>query len=330
MSKIWARIFDNEYIHMCEDGYLTNTHVWRSFVDGQLLADEDMKEWVDNAISKILWMLKPDSKVLEVGCGNGLILSRVINHVSQYVGIDPSEITIQKLKKIYNNNSKVQFHVADASEIAGLGSNYDLIILNSVSQYFDNLNYFDSFLKAALDISSEDGSIFIGDVRSLPHSWCVERNECANHQYNYTNSQYERYFRAERETLYHPDFFRGLLGRFQNLQSLYIDLKRGGCINELSRYRYDVFLYKNLKKESILNTEESRSILNHRLVPKASISDIDYLYSTNLLSQPFNGEYFIDFNLDLGLNYMTKYTASYTRASIQTLDELEYSNNKIN
>src|SRR5207249_4461290 len=60
----------------------------------------------------------------------------------------------------------VECHADDFDAVGG--DAFDLIVLNSVVQYFPSARYLDRVLDAALARVSDGGHVFIGDVRSLP------------------------------------------------------------------------------------------------------------------------------------------------------------------
>lgn len=73
------------------------------------------------------------ARVLDLGCGEGILQERFNNtDYEQYVGIDFSEVAIQKAKKLENN--KTQFRVGDLNQLTIEGI-FDVIIYN------ESLNY---------------------------------------------------------------------------------------------------------------------------------------------------------------------------------------------
>lgn len=77
--------------------------------------------------------LNEDDSILEVGCGNGTLLSRLIGN--NKVGIDFSEEMIKEAKELFPD---LEFYVQDAENIK-LDKKFDVIILSGVIGYFDNL-----------------------------------------------------------------------------------------------------------------------------------------------------------------------------------------------
>src|SRR5262249_43222076 len=68
---------------------------WNSSYTGLPLAEEEMREWVERTVERI-WALRP-SRVLEIGCGTGLLLFRLAPHCTQYTATDVSGQALNSL-----------------------------------------------------------------------------------------------------------------------------------------------------------------------------------------------------------------------------------------
>ena len=82
-----------------------------------------------------------DKKILEVGCGNGLILERIINQTknADIYGIDISNNLIEEAKRaipLFKNN----LLVGDASKLPFEKEFFDTVYSNSIFQYFPDLS----------------------------------------------------------------------------------------------------------------------------------------------------------------------------------------------
>ena len=308
-ENIWARIFDHEYSKISQDDFVFNTNVWRKFSTNELFSPEEMKEWTANVYSKLNWLSSSGIRVLEIGCGNGLI-SRFYSEKSiEYIGIDPSESAIIKLRNYFKNHQNMKFYKSDALSYNPENKNIDVIVINSVIQYYPGLSYFFESIRLAISWLSNTGVIFIGDVRSFPHSWCIERQSIAskgeiNIQLN------NKFYAKEKEMLFHPNLFKILPNIFTDIKRTIIDLKRGSLINELTRYRYDVFLFKaDYIKYLPYNDPiyKDKLFINNRLI---NMDDMKYKLQVNnyedggkYLVEPFDGSKFIDYSLDHGLHF---------------------------
>jgi SAM-dependent methyltransferase len=133
-----------------------------------------MREHVTATVDRIL-SLQP-RRVLEIGCGPGLLAFELIRRCQDYFGIDSSQTAIAQLQKLQRSESlwelvpgldRASFVCCRADRIGDLGCDVDVAILPSVVQYFPSLDYFEKVLHTLVDMLAPDGCIFIGDVRNL-------------------------------------------------------------------------------------------------------------------------------------------------------------------
>src|SRR6185369_14952405 len=73
-----------------------NTVGWNSSYTGKPIPPDEMKEWVDQTVERIR-ALEP-KRVLEIGCGTGLLLFRVAPHREAYHATDFSAAVIDQLE----------------------------------------------------------------------------------------------------------------------------------------------------------------------------------------------------------------------------------------
>ena len=98
-----------------------------------------MREWLDETIDDVL-SLKPQS-VLEIGCGTGMVLFRAAPRCDRYVGTDLSKVSLdlirRGLEKAGPFPGEISLLCRAADNFEGMAEReFDLIILNSVVQYF--------------------------------------------------------------------------------------------------------------------------------------------------------------------------------------------------
>ena len=300
ITNVWSRIFDNEYNQIDDKQFIESFSVWKRYYDNKLFKKEELDEWFLNTKQKLNWIITEDSSVLEIGCGNGLISSYLSNKCRKYVGVDNSKICIDKLQLIFNKNKNFTFIKEDADSFQVHSDKFDVIIINSVIQYFPNLEYFIKVIQQSLINLKDDGVIYIGDVRSLMHTWYLER------KFKFRYKNFEKFYKKENELLYNTEIFHYLPLIFNKIKSIKIDLKRGYENNELSRYRYDVFIFKKdfiIYNDKDLILYNSFSFKNSRLSNLHSNLSSNSPYNTYLINN-FDGSYFIDFDYNLGLDYL--------------------------
>ncbi|WP_442873231.1 class I SAM-dependent methyltransferase [Dolichospermum flos-aquae] len=129
-----------------------------------------MREWVESTVSRIL--LGKPQRVLEIGCGSGLLLFRVAPYCQEYWGADYSSATIRNLERLCGEiqgleNVRLLHKTADNFEGIPQGV-FDTVVVNSVVQYFPSVDYLLQVLEGAMTAIASQGKIFVGDVRSRP------------------------------------------------------------------------------------------------------------------------------------------------------------------
>jgi amino acid adenylation domain-containing protein/non-ribosomal peptide synthase protein (TIGR01720 family) len=247
----WHALFEDIYGQTSAHWDLTfNITGWNSSYTGLPLPAEEMREWVDHTVERLL-TLHPN-QVLEIGCGTGLLLSRVAPHCAAYWGTDFSSEALQYLQHVKRPVQELQ-HVTlshrHADDFEGIEAEvFDTVILNSVVQYFPTIDYLLRVLEGAVRTVRSGGCIFVGDVRSLP----LLRAYHASVQYYQVRSSLSRVHLQQRvqqslaqeeELVIDPAFFIALKRHFPQISHVQIHPKRGRHRNELTRFRYDVILH---------------------------------------------------------------------------------------
>ena len=222
---------------------------WNSSYSGDPLPAAQMREWLQSTVQRIR-SLRPQ-KVLEVGCGVGLLLQHLAPDCSVYHGTDFSVRALQRLRRWVLTQpglAHVQLEQRAALDFHNLEhAGYDTVILNSVIQYFPDLEYLEQVLQQAAQTVGPDGRIFVGDVRSLTllhvfHSSVQLAKAAAETSLEELKDIIRRALEQEKELLLDPEYFRQLARRPHSKGIARISLKRGRSDNELTRYRYDVVL----------------------------------------------------------------------------------------
>ena len=227
-------------------GPLFDTSGWVSSYTGRPIPPEDMAEAVDASVDRIL-ALRP-ARVLEVGCGTGLLLWRLAPRCERYVATDLSAATIAKLGRRLREVSvgNVELFQREAIDFSGLPDEpFDVIVLNSVVQYFPSADYLRRVMEQAVGRVRAGGAVFLGDVRSLLvlrafHGSVAVATVDPSTPTADVRRKVERRMADEKELVLDPAFFASL--PIAGVSSVQVLLKRARRHNELSRYRYDVLL----------------------------------------------------------------------------------------
>ncbi|MFI7011779.1 amino acid adenylation domain-containing protein [Streptomyces sp. NPDC050145] len=223
---------------------------WNSSYTGAEIPLTEMREWRAATVDRVL-ALRP-RRVLEIGCGTGLILSQVAPHVTEYWGTDLSASVVDQLRARLETRpdlaGKVTVRAGAAHETQGLPEGrFDTVVVNSVVQYFPNADYLADVLRAAARLLAPGGTVFLGDVRNLrtlrTFRTAVElRRAGAFADPAAVRAAIEQSLTTEKELLLDPDFFTDLAAREPLFAGADITLRAGSHHNEMSRHRYDVTL----------------------------------------------------------------------------------------
>ncbi|RMZ58791.1 amino acid adenylation domain-containing protein [Chryseobacterium nematophagum] len=247
----WEKIYDDIYqeAHTTEES--EELVGWNSSFDGKPIEPSHMREWLDMTLKRIK-SLKP-KKVLEIGVGTGMLIKNLCKDTELYWGTDLSEQSITKLNSVFEEDPSLSdriklFHQSADSIDELPKQTFDTIIINSVCQYFPDINYFIEVINKAMDLLSPSGKIFIGDIRDFK----LQRHFYTEVHLHNTKIEteldlmmaVERDMMMEPELLISPDLFAVWSENRSDVATFETKIKEGNCINEMSQYRYDAILFK--------------------------------------------------------------------------------------
>jgi ubiquinone/menaquinone biosynthesis C-methylase UbiE len=223
---------------------------WASSYDGRPIPPAQMREWLAHTVARIRG-LGPRT-VADIGVGVGLILRELAAHTTRYHGVDISPAALAAAADCLGPDRALPAHVhlehSGPEYLASLPpSSVDVVVLNSVIQYFPSIGYLRKVLGDAVRVVSPGGAIYVGDVRALEmlpefHT-AVQLHRAAPLQtIEELRQAIARQLQDERELCISPQFFRGLAGELPEIREVRLELKRGLADNELTQFRYDVSL----------------------------------------------------------------------------------------
>ncbi|WP_406006001.1 non-ribosomal peptide synthase/polyketide synthase [Streptomyces sp. NBC_00637] len=238
----WQEIYSDEYEEIGTAVFTERYDGWDSSYDGRPIPFEEMHEWREATLARID-SLRP-RRILEIGVGSGLLLSRLAPDAEAYWATDFAAPVIRKIGEEVRRDpalaAKVELRCRPAEDLSGLPTGYfDTIVINSVVQYFPSIDHLTAVLRGAMDLLAPGGALFVGDVRNLrlARTFHTEIQRARGTAEADLAAAVERGLRLEKELLVDPDFFT-TLGYGVDLRT-----KRGHHHNELTRHRYDVVLY---------------------------------------------------------------------------------------
>ena len=128
---------------------------------------------------------------------------------------------------------------------------FDLVILNSIVQYFPGVEYLERVVQGALRLLAPGGRIFLGDLRHLELLPAFQASITLHKAIEQGGStptpelrtRTERGVRNEEELLLSPALFTDWKTRWPQIARVEVTPKRGHARNELTKYRYEAVLF---------------------------------------------------------------------------------------
>ncbi|MDP8964820.1 MAG: amino acid adenylation domain-containing protein, partial [Cyanobacteriota bacterium] len=249
----WQMLYNETYNQPTADSDPTfNIVGWNSSYTNEPIPIEQMRQWVNNQVAQIL-ALQP-KRVLEIGCGTGLLLFRIAPHCTKYCGTDFSQASLDYIRQQIEASDVVPLPQVTllqrmATNFEGVEAEaFDAVILNSVVQYFPSIDYLMQVLEGAVKALAPGGYIFIGDVRSLPllpafHASVQLYQAEPSLTCEQLRQRVQMQMFQETELVIDPAFFSALKQRFPQISDVQIQLMPGSHHNELTQFRYNAILY---------------------------------------------------------------------------------------
>ena len=241
----WESLYDQAYGQEQPDDPLFNTVGWSSSYTRAQIPNEQMARWRDATVQRITALCP--RRVWEIGCGSGLLLWPLHSAVENYFGSDLSAEAVHVLRRLVSQRQidNVRVEHRPANDFPPEQSAFDVVVINSVVQYFPGRDYLEQVLQGAMAKASH--GVFVGDVRALPlqraFSTSVELHNAADlESVRVVARRVEQQLYSENELLVAPELFRWLAEQWDSPVTVDIQVKRGGDDNEMASYRYDVTL----------------------------------------------------------------------------------------
>jgi 2-polyprenyl-3-methyl-5-hydroxy-6-metoxy-1,4-benzoquinol methylase len=221
-----------------QGGNMLESSGWLHSNDKSPFSAEEMDDFSDNVFLKLKSAL-PDLEnrtVLEIGAGSGIILQKIAPHVRRYDAVDIDDAILDACKRYLPDElaGKVRFYKLFAHETDMLDDRYDIIVMNSVIQYFADLSYLEDVISKCKKNLTPMGVLFLGDVMDADlkdemTAFVSERSSDTRRQNHDKMKYYSReYFFALSERMGWTEC--SVAGKIYTIR------------NELSLFRFDVIL----------------------------------------------------------------------------------------
>jgi len=236
-KELWNYIGEKAVDEITGGGWLTS-------YTGEPFTKEEMDEYGDNILKKLLPLLNKEMRILEIGCASGITMYRISPHVEFYYGTDLSSVIIEKNReRIREENIKnIMLACIPAHQIDTIKErNFNLVIINSVIQDFQEHNYLRKVIRKSIDMLAHQGYLFIGDVMDQDLKEHLIREMV---EFKETNKG--RGFKTKTdfssELFVSRGFFEDLLVEIEAIQTVEFSDKIFTIENELTKFRYDTLM----------------------------------------------------------------------------------------
>ncbi|MBC7953236.1 MAG: amino acid adenylation domain-containing protein, partial [Rhodospirillaceae bacterium] len=241
---------------------------WTSSYTGLPLSRAEMDEYADNALVKLLPLLRPDSRVLEIGCSSGITLKRVAPLVAQFTGIDLSASILARTRTDctalgLDNVTLERLAAHEINALAGHGP-FDVVIINSVIQAFPGHNYLRHVLAKAVAMMPEQGWLFLGDIQDLDLRESLIADIEAFRRADPAAGRHAK-TDVSNELFLSRDFLADLAHDLPGVVEITSTAKTGTIANELTQFRFDALLRLDRSRPSGEQARRKRRLGRHAL-----------------------------------------------------------------
>jgi ubiquinone/menaquinone biosynthesis C-methylase UbiE len=143
--------------------------LWASeFDDPSLMANRDA-ETTRHKLARVATELplRADSRVLDVGPGDGALFREIAGRVACCRGVDPSHAAVEKLTRLFSDAPNVSFELGRADALRIPSDAFDIVVINSVLQMSSDLAEVERALGEMVRVCRPGGLIFVGELPFL-------------------------------------------------------------------------------------------------------------------------------------------------------------------
>ncbi|PST18676.1 methyltransferase domain-containing protein [Mesorhizobium plurifarium] len=243
----WGSVWDATY-RLQEASEMSEGTGYTSTFTGSPIEEQAVRTWARATADRVL-RSSPES-VLDVGCGVGLLGEHLLlAGLSKYHGCDLSSTAIEsarnRLMDRVGSSPQWSLSCAAAHDLrARVSEPFDVVLLNSVVQYFPDKDYLSLVLREAIAACRNGGKVIIGDIpaTSLKSIMAAEiRSANAVLSDTVLGNRAKEIGRGE--LWLDPAEFDTIARGLKRVAAVEIDLRLGDGNDEMTRFRYDTVLH---------------------------------------------------------------------------------------
>ncbi|MEU5070035.1 AMP-binding protein [Streptomyces asoensis] len=161
---------DTEAVGLLWDSVAEDEDLARASGFNQNPGDEIPAAQIDTYVSHVRDLVLsaaaagPRPRVVEVGCGAGLIAGALRGRVAGYTGVDVSAVALERAEREAGEGARfVQAAAADLGRVVA-PAGADVVLLASVAQFFPGFEYLRSVLRDAVGALAPGGAVILADL----------------------------------------------------------------------------------------------------------------------------------------------------------------------
>lgn len=252
----WRLLYDTTYQRAVNEQPEERQFVgWRDSYASDRIPASEMRSWGREALERILEA--GPRRVLDIGCGTGIILLPLLEAGLEVAGVDLSGEALAEIRArlAAEGQSEPLLVQSAAHQLDAVPGVFDTVVLNSVIQYFPSVEYLTQVLDIAWERLVPGGCLFVGDVRSLPLLPAFHVSRLGGTAASAGEVAQE--IRGEEELVVSPAFFeqwatlRGVVAHAAMVKAL-------PDRNEMVLFRYDVRLVKEGGRPDVTDARVTR------------------------------------------------------------------------
>ena len=122
------------------------------------IASTRVKQYLQAEIVFVLKYIKPSDKVLELGCGYGRVLQKLIGKARKVVGIDTSKESLQLAREILGKDKSLELYEMNAIDLKFEDGEFDIVfcIQNGISAFHVDKQ---KLIKEAVRVTRSGGKV---------------------------------------------------------------------------------------------------------------------------------------------------------------------------
>ncbi|MEV0281069.1 class I SAM-dependent methyltransferase [Streptomyces sp. NPDC050610] len=255
----WRAVFEDCYDPAGSDDELEDARYrgWRDGITGLPVPAADMAEWADVTVERIA--RRAPRRILEIGAGFGLLMEPLVRRLrpASYTATDFSQHAVARLRELAGpltaQSPDTEITVAEGDALARPpGDGYDMVVINSVVQYFPSVLYLEAVLRRVLPLVQPGGHVYLGDLR---HPRLLGAMTALGHRRAAPGAAREtlaarvaRDLRLDGELAVDPGHLHQLPRCFPKVTEVESAPRRGAAPTEMTLYRYDAVLHVGCAK----------------------------------------------------------------------------------